>query len=104
MAEVCNTCGLPHELCVCEDVAKEQQTIQVYIDERQYGKVMTVAAGFNKNEIDVDSLSSTLKSNFACGGTVEEKGGVCEIHLQGNHKEGLAEYLESEEGYNVEIQ
>lgn len=103
MAEVCDTCGLPQELCVCEDVAKEQQTIKVHLDERQYGKKMTVASGFDPSEIDVDTLSSELKSTFACGGTTEETNGEYEIHLQGDHKQALGEYLEKQEGYNVKM-
>ena len=101
MAEVCNTCGLPHELCVCEDVAKSDHTVEVFTEERSYGKKVTIVQGFDSSEIDVDQLSSDLKSQFACGGTINDHGGEKSIELQGDHFRRLADEMD-ERGYNVE--
>ncbi len=81
MVGVCNQCGLPQDLCVCETIAREQQRITVKIEKRKFGKKYTVVGGIKK-EANVDEIVKKLKSKFACGGTA--KGG--QIELQGDHR------------------
>ena len=82
MNEICNKCGLPKQLCVCETIAKESQRIKVYAVTKKFRKVSTVIEGFDKRELDLKDIARELKSEFACGGTVK-KG---KIELQGDHR------------------
>ncbi len=89
MGDICMTCGLPKEICVCEDIAREQQFIRIFTTRRRYGKVVTIIEGIDGSAIDLRKLSKELKSKCASGGTVKDG----RIELQGNHMEKVKEEL-----------
>jgi translation initiation factor 1 len=86
---ICNTCGLPKELCVCENIAKENQQITLTAVKKKFGKKNTVIEGIDTKQIDIKELTKKLKNLLACGGT--SKGG--KIELQGDHKQRVKEEL-----------
>ena len=98
MSDICPKCGLPKEICVCEEIAREQQNITIALDRRRYGKMMTVIEGLNPHDLDMDSLISNLKSRCACGGTIKDG----KIELQGDHRSKVREALEKM-GFVVEV-
>jgi len=111
MSENCKTCGLPIEVCMCEErnladigrvepqVSGEQQiteekttqegsSVKVTTTKRKYGKLVTIV-DFGSASVNVDELGSKLKATCACGGTV--KGKV--VELQGDHKQKVKKVL-----------
>ena len=98
MSGICDVCGLPKEICVCEDIAREQQKITIAVDKRRYGKMMTIVDGINPHDLDIDALISNLKSICACGGTIKDG----KIELQGDHRTKVKETLEKM-GFVVEV-
>ncbi len=98
MAKICPVCGLPEELCVCEEIAREQQNIKIYTDRRRYGKMVTVVDGIDSADINIDDLARTLKTKCAAGGTVKDG----KIELQGDHKRKVKAVLENM-GFSVEV-
>jgi translation initiation factor 1 len=97
MAGICSTCGLPEELCMCEEIAREQQQITLQSDKRRYGKIVTIVTGINSSDIDIDELARTLKTRCAAGGTIKGSN----IELQGDHIKKVKIVLD-ELGFKVE--
>jgi translation initiation factor 1 len=81
MTDIDPITGLPKELSSWENIAKENQQIEVKIEKRKFGKQYTVITGINQHEVNIKDLAKKLKNKFACGGT--GKDGV--VELQGNH-------------------
>ena len=89
MAEICPVCGLPKELCMCEEIAREQQTVS---------KTVTLIDGIDENDIDIGDLAKQLKNKCAAGGTCKDG----RIELQGDHKKKVKAVLE-EMGFRTEV-
>ncbi len=98
MAGICPVCGLPEELCMCEEIAREQQQIKIFSMKRRYGKIVTIIEGIDSGDIDLDDLARKLKTRCAAGGTVKRG----RIELQGEHKRKVGEVL-NEMGFLVEM-
>ena len=97
MAGICPVCGLPEELCMCEEIAREQQQIKITTMKRRYGKIVTIIEGIDSSDIDLDDLARKLKTRCAAGGTVKQG----KIELQGEHRKKVKKVL-NEMGFLVE--
>ncbi len=85
----CQRCGLPKELCVCDEMTREGQRIRVRSDKRRYGKFVTLVDGFK--DVDIDKVAKELKRRLACGGTLKND----TIELQGDQKKRVKGVLVS---------
>jgi translation initiation factor 1 len=92
----CSDCGLPDELCVCENDVEQKVELTIETEERQYNTA-TLVRGF---DADVpEEVASDLKNTLACGGSADaETDGS--MMLQGEHVNRATEELEKK-GYSV---
>lgn len=81
MIELDPITGLPKELGVWENIAKEDQKITAEMVRKKYGKQYTVIKGIDNKDVNVKEITTKLKSKFACGGTSKAD----YIELQGNY-------------------
>jgi translation initiation factor 1 len=77
--DICPKCGLPLQACVCEEIAKTEQRIQVRTEKKKFGKLVTLFSGFQG--VDLKTVAKGLKQELACGGTVKDNA----VELQGDH-------------------
>ncbi len=97
MDTMCVTCGLPKNLCMCREIAKESQKVKIRTLRRRFNKFVTVITGVEDPKI-AKELAKTLKSKLACGGTMRGN----EIELQGEHRKKAKEIL-LQEGFKQEL-
>ncbi|MBI4363163.1 MAG: stress response translation initiation inhibitor YciH [Euryarchaeota archaeon] len=93
---ICDKCGLPDDLCVCEEIVKESQVVRLSASQRRFGKWMTIIEGIDSKSINIKNLSKELKTKCACGGTIKDD----TIELQGNQKDRVRKIME-DLGYTV---
>lgn len=96
MGNICPKCGMPKELCVCQELDKQEGAkIKVYTTKAKFKKLVTIVEGVDLRQID--ETAKVLKQKLACGGTAKE--GL--IVLQGNHVKNIEKILK-DIGYPAE--
>ena len=85
--DICPKCGLPIQACVCEEIAKSDQNIEVKIEKKKFGKISTIVLGLK--DVDIKDIAKKLKEKLACGGTVKNN----EVELQGDHRNKIRQTL-----------
>jgi len=93
MVEICNVCGLPKDICVCEKINTEQRKIYIVEKHIKGPMFVTFISGVESTK-DLEVLLKDLKKKLACGGTIKKN----KIVLQGRHKKNVIKYL-LEKGY-----
>ena len=89
MAVICNTCGLPDDLCACGDLDKDSSQIIIRLETRRFKKKGTMIEGLDPKINNWESVAKELKGKYACGGTAKEG----YIFLQGDHRDTIKEAL-----------
>ena len=89
MAVICNTCGLPDDLCACGDLDKDSSQIIIRLETRRFKKKGTMIDGLDPKINNLESVAKELKGKYACGGTAKEG----YIFLQGDHRDTIKEAL-----------
>jgi len=85
--DICPKCGLPLQACVCEEIVKTEQRIQIRTEKKKFGKLITKISGFQ--DVDLKIIAKGLKQDLACGGTVKEN----TVELQGDHSKNAKSSL-----------
>jgi translation initiation factor 1 len=85
--DICPKCGLPLQACVCEEIAKTEQRIQVRTEKKKFGKLATLITGIK--DVDMKETTKALKQELACGGTLKDN----VIELQGDHTKNAKKAL-----------
>ena len=89
MAVICNTCGLPEDLCACGELEKDSTHIIIRLETRRFRKKGTMIEGLDPKINDLESVAKELKAKYAGGGTAKEG----YIFLQGDHRDTIKETL-----------
>jgi len=89
MAVICNTCGLPDDLCACGDLDKDSSQIIIRLETRRFKKKGTMIEGLDPKINNLEIVAKELKGKYACGGTAKEG----YIFLQGDHRDTIKEAL-----------
>src|SRR5437899_11012258 len=89
MADVCSTCGLPKDLCVCGTISMEQQTVKVRMEMRKWGKPATIVEGIDGKSVNLPDLATKLKTYRASRGTSKNNAIILQRAPRDKVKQGL---------------
>lgn len=72
-SDTCAVCGLPNELCVCQEVDKTASLIEIKVERRKYGKFWAVVSGIDTDPQRLKEIVKSIKNKMAVAGTIKGK-------------------------------
>ncbi|MBD3197851.1 MAG: stress response translation initiation inhibitor YciH [Candidatus Lokiarchaeota archaeon] len=96
--EICNLCGLPKSLCVCDNLGADEQEIVISNGRRKWGKVVTLISFSKNTDRNLEDMLSKAKRKVGAGGTIR---GKSRIELQGDHRFRMKKFL-TDMGYDAD--
>jgi translation initiation factor 1 len=99
--DICPTCSLPKDLCVCEKISQKEQRVLVALKFGKWKRIVTTISFLGNINVELDTLATKIKKFCAGGGTVKDN----VIEVQGNHANKMKKFLAKEgfEPANIEI-
>lgn len=94
----CPVCGLPTELCVCQEVDKNASIIEIKVEKRKYGKMWAVVSGVDTETDRLKEIVKNIKNKLAVAGTI--KGKNIEVLFGKTDKTKLLIEILVKEGFN----
>ena len=67
--DICPKCGLPIQACVCGEIAKTEQEIEVKTEKRRFGKITTIVTGFEG--VDIKDIAKKLEEELDYPGQIK---------------------------------
>ena len=64
MAVICNTCGLPDDLCACGDLDKDSTHIIIRLETRRFRKKGTMIEGLDPKINNLGNVARQLKKQI----------------------------------------
>ena len=61
MAVICNTCGLPEDLCACGELAKDSTKIIIRLETRRFKKKGTMIEGLDPKLNNLETVAKELE-------------------------------------------
>lgn len=109
MAEMCSQCGLPEELCVCEDMTADESGVieaDMNVTDRS-GNTVTLLTGISLDKSELSDLGTDLRNVLGVGGS-EFPNGDDDLDkpfvlLQGDHRNRVDDIEEVLDDYDVEL-
>jgi translation initiation factor 1 len=91
---LCERCGQAPPGCGCPphefaDLAPETQRLQIRVEKRKRGKVVTLVTGFSYPATQVKQLLRRLKDECGAGGSMDDG----QLEIQGDHLTRVHSYL-----------
>ena len=82
MAVICNTCGLPEDLCACGELAKDSTKIIIRLETRRFKKKGTMIEGLDPKLNNLETVAKNSKTNTLVVELLKKATSFCKVIIE----------------------